>query len=249
MKLLLVDDHPLIRAALEAVLKDGEQALSLESAVDGASAREMLTHKGPFDLVLLDLQLPDVDGFELLAEIRRQYGNVPVVVISASERAGDVVRALEEGARGFIPKRTSNDILFQAIRMVMSGGVYVPPMALEGVAEPIRGVSVFNHQSLGGFNHTPLRPATRRVAVSGSRAAGRFQGLSELRLTPRQSDVLDLLLQGQPNKLIARELGLSVETVKDHVASLLRTLGVSSRTQAVLAVNQMLRPDPRSAAG
>jgi DNA-binding NarL/FixJ family response regulator len=178
-----------------------------------------------FDLVLLDLQLGDADGFDLLVEFRAAYPALPVVVVSASDRASDVIRSIDQGAMGFVPKRASNDTLFEALHMVMSGGIYVPPM---------------NIGAENGFT----RPDSRNdLNVVGREAAGsEFQkqpSLASLGLTPRQTDVLALLLQGNPNKLIARELGLSVETVKDHVAAVLRALGVSSRTQAVLAVSQM----------
>jgi DNA-binding NarL/FixJ family response regulator len=128
-----------------------------------------------------------------------------------------------------VPKRSSNELLFEALRQVMSGGIYVPPMTLgseRAAAPPHSGDTVPSFMP----------------RVGSTAAQGDFQtqpSLASLGLTPRQTDVLALLLQGQPNKLIARELKLSVETVKDHVAAVLRALNVGSRTQAVLAVSQM----------
>jgi DNA-binding NarL/FixJ family response regulator len=129
---------------------------------------------------------------------------------------------------GFVPKRASNETLFEALNVVMSGGIYVPPMTMGSEPSPLKpeGDTV---------------PSVLRV-VREQAEAGEVQAqppLASLGLTPRQTDVLALLLQGKPNKLIARDLNLSVETVKDHVAAVLRTLNVSSRTQAVLAVSQM----------
>ena len=183
-----------------------------------------------FDLVLLDLQLGDADGFDVLIELRNRYPALPVVVVSASDRASDVIKAIDLGAMGFVPKRASNEMLFEALRMVMSGGIYVPPMTLGLNREPrpdaedtvpgtLRSPSVGKEASRSGFQNTP--------------------SIESIGLTPRQTDVLAQLLQGKPNKLIAREMNLSVETVKDHVAAVLRALGVNSRTQAVLAVSQM----------
>jgi DNA-binding NarL/FixJ family response regulator len=111
--------------------------------------------------------------------------------------------------------------------MVMSGGIYVPPMSI-GTEPPS-----FNRRRTDA---SLLNVVNREATDSGFQTQ---PSLASLGLTPRQTDVLALLLKGNPNKLIARELGLSVETVKDHVAAVLRALGVSSRTQAVLAVSQM----------
>lgn len=253
MKVLLLDDHPLVRAALESVIQGLDRDLSVLAAASAAQARQLLVESGPMDLVLLDLQLPDTDGFSLMVEWRRAYPDMPVVIISASEHPADVVRALDEGALGFIPKRTANEVLLHALRMVLSGGVYVPPMALRAGStshdrSPWSGL-VEAHEAVGGSgSSTALRTgqydglmhAGLGTSAGGSRARAPIAALQGLRLTPRQSEVLELLLQGQPNKIIARQLNLSVETVKDHVASLLRLLGVSSRTQAVLAVSQMM---------
>jgi DNA-binding NarL/FixJ family response regulator len=227
MKVLLVDDHPLILSALQTVIKGLGDDVTVLGTSSAAEARAAL-HKDPdFDLVLLDLSLGDADGFEVLAELRAAYPALPVVVVSASDRTSDVIRAIDLGAMGFVPKRSSNDMLFDALRMVMSGGLYVPPMMLGLDARTTEGDTV---------------PDVMRPAAAPGRDASYQKApdsLQAFRLTPRQSDVLGLLLQGKPNKLIARELNVSVETVKDHVAAVLRALGVSSRTQAVLAVSQM----------
>jgi DNA-binding NarL/FixJ family response regulator len=228
MKVLLIDDHPLILQALQSVI----QGLGSDTTVVGAGsarvARETLKADPDFDLVLLDLQLGDADGFDVLVEFRSKYPALPVVVVSASDRTSDVIRAIDLGAMGFVPKRASNDTLFEALHMVMSGGIYVPPMTMgsEPPAPKPEGDTV---------------PSVLRVLREQSQDSGFQQQspLATLGLTPRQTEVLALLLKGHPNKLIARELNVSVETVKDHVAAVLRTLNVSSRTQAVLAVSQM----------
>lgn len=228
MKVLLIDDHPLILSALQSVI----EGLGSDTTVIGASsaraARDTLRIDPDFDLVLLDLNLGDADGFDVLAEFRTTYPALPVVVVSASDRSSDVIKAIDAGAMGFVPKRATNETLYEALHMVMSGGIYVPPMTMgsEPAAKP-EGDTV---------------PSVLRVVRESAHDSGFENGavrLAEIGLTPRQTEVLGLLLKGQPNKLIARELNLSVETVKDHVAAVLRTLGVSSRTQAVLAVSQM----------
>jgi DNA-binding NarL/FixJ family response regulator len=225
MKVLLIDDHPLILSALQSVIQGLGDHVTVVGVSSARAARETLQRTADFDLVLLDLQLGDADGFDVLTEFRTTYPALPVVVVSASDRASDVIRAIDLGAMGFVPKRASNETLFEALRMVMSGGIYVPPMTMGSERPGERGDV----------------PGVLREVGRGANESG-FQkplAIESLGLTPRQTDVLGLLLQGQPNKLIARELGLSVETVKDHVAAVLRALNVSSRTQAVLAVSQM----------
>jgi DNA-binding NarL/FixJ family response regulator len=238
MKVLLVDDHPLILAALQSVIQGLGDDVTVIGVDNAEAARRALQTEADFDLVLLDLALGEVDGFEVLSEFRSTYPALPVVVVSASDRASDVIRAIDLGAMGFVPKRSSNSSLFEALRMVMSGGLYVPPNML--------GLD-FHPGSASSSQSGDTVPAVMRQsgpdAPLGERAMAephqQTASLAKVGLTPRQSEVLALLLQGLPNKLIARELNLSVETVKDHVAAVLRALGVSSRTQAVLAVSQM----------
>ncbi|MGZ5184260.1 MAG: response regulator [Caldimonas sp.] len=222
MKVLLIDDHPLILTALQNVIQGIGNHVSVVGVGGARAAREALAAETEgFDLMLLDLRLGDADGFELLAELRAAWPAVPVVVVSASDRSADVIRAIDLGAMGFVPKRASNETLQEALRVVMKGGIYVPQMTMQSDAEPGEGAE---HPA----THPPGAPAVPAAAA-----------LAAFKLTPRQTDVLALLLRGMSNKLIARELNLSVETVKDHVAAVLRTLGVNSRTQAVLAVSQM----------
>ena len=233
MKVLLVDDHPLVLSALQAVIQRIGSDTTVVGVDSAAGARATLREDADFDLVLLDLALGDADGFDVLVEFRAAYPAVPVVVVSASDRASDVIRAIDNGAMGFVPKRSSHSELHEALRMVMQGAMYVPPsmLGLEfgrggGGGDTLPGV-------MRPSGDAPLGPAARPEPHQ------KLPSLADVGLTPRQTEVLSLLLKGLPNKLIARELNLSVETVKDHVAAVLRALGVSSRTQAVLAVSQM----------
>jgi DNA-binding NarL/FixJ family response regulator len=233
MKVLLVDDHPLILAALQQVIEGLDARISVQGVDSAAAARAALVADSDYDLVLLDLALGDADGFDVLVEFRSTYPAVPVVVVSASDRTSDVIRAIDLGAMGFVPKRSSNRELCEALTMVMSGGLYIPPNML--------GLDL--NAARAGADTVPgvMRPLGEAPLGARARPEPHQQvtPLETVGLTPRQNDVLALLLQGLPNKLIARELNLSVETVKDHVAAVLRALNVSSRTQAVLAVSQM----------
>jgi DNA-binding NarL/FixJ family response regulator len=234
MKVLLVDDHPLVLSALQVVIERIGSDTTVVGVASAAAARAALQDDPDVDLVLLDLALGDADGFDVLHELRNRWPAVPVVVVSASERASDVIRAIDGGAMGFVPKRASNAELHEALSLVMGGSMYVPPslLGLDWGALPLadapRGLGV------------PAREASPPSAAAGAPSAhAALPSLRDVGLTPRQGEVLALLLQGLPNKLIARQLNLSVETVKDHVAAVLRALGVSSRTQAVLAISQM----------
>ena len=227
MKVLLVDDHPLILSALQTIIRGLYDDMVVVTAASAREARETLQADDGYDLVLLDLQLGDADGFQVLSDLREAYPALPVVVVSASDRASDVIRSIDMGAMGFVPKRATTETLFEALRLVMSGGIYVPPMSLGNEPrEPMCGDTApgVMHHVGGDYQRTPT--------------------LEALGLTARQHDVLLLLLQGKPNKHIARELQLSVETIKDHVAAVLRALGVNSRTPAVLAVSQMMQQQP-----
>ncbi|WP_431261183.1 response regulator [Roseateles chitinivorans] len=241
MRVLLIDDHPLILAALQTVIQGLGEDVQVLGADSAAQARDTLKSRQDFDLVLLDLNLGDASGFDVLEEFRAQYPSLPVVVISASDRASDVIRAIDQGAMGFIPKRTGNDVLAQALKLVMSGGIYVPPMSLGSDVAP-------EPEPVAVAEAAPGNAKLNQVQALASQAGYQTTaGLESLQLTPRQTDVLALLLQGKPNKIIARELGVSVETIKDHVAAVLKALGVSSRTQAVLAVGQMVQRQPNAA--
>lgn len=214
-RVLLVDEQPLILAALEAMVHGLVPGCTIHTATSAQAARAALAGAGEIDLTVLDLQLSDADGYALLRE-----WPTPVVVISAADTAAEVMRAIDLGAMGFLPKRLSTQALAAALEVVMSGGIYVPPMRdAAATAQPVRHVA----------QAQPLAHQTSALP------------LVALGLTPRQGDVLAMLLQARPNKDIARRLDLSVETVKDHVAAVLRALGVANRTQAVLAVSERLQ--------
>jgi DNA-binding NarL/FixJ family response regulator len=244
MKVLLVDDHPLILAALQSVIEGLGDDVTVVGVETAEGARATLREDDSFDLVLLDLALGEDDGFVVLEELRATWPAVPVVVVSASERTSDVIRALDLGAMGFVPKSSPNSDLFEALGLVMNGGLYVPPSML-GLDAPLPPTEADTVPAVMRrlAEHAQPEPHQRKTV-----------SLESIGLTPRQTEVLALLLQGLPNKLIARQLNVSVETVKDHVAAVLRALNVSSRTQAVLAVSQMTqgqggfpgaRPGPR----
>ncbi|MCE4553222.1 LuxR C-terminal-related transcriptional regulator [Roseateles cellulosilyticus] len=157
---------------------------------------------------LVLLDLKVEGGFELLQQIHREHLLLPVVVISGTDETEDALQAINAGAMGYVPQRSDILTFVQALQLVLSGGTYVPPLK-------------------------KLVDESPAVAPSST-----VPDWPDLPLTPRQKHVLHLLTQGLSNKLIARELGVSVETVKDHVAAVLKALGVSSRTQAVVVATR-----------
>jgi len=229
VKVLLIDDHPLILSALEVVVRSLAQDVRVTCAPNAVLAREALAGSADFDLALLDLQLGDDDGFALLIELRASFPAMPVVIVSASDRRSHVLRAIDLGAMGFVCKCAGNDTLLKALELVMSGGIYLPPTIMRSTASPDEDARDRLHEGAGRGMAAHHGEDTEAV-------------IARLGLTRRQSEVLTLLLRGQSNKLIARALNLSVETIKDHVAAVLRALKVSSRTQAVLVVSEMSNP-------
>jgi DNA-binding NarL/FixJ family response regulator len=216
MKILVVDDHHLIREALRGVLKVVRRDAVILEAPNAAQAQQTIAEQPDVKLVLLDLTLPDRDGFSLLEELRRRYPAVSVVVLSATQDRSHVVRALELGASGYIPKSAGREVMLGAIQLVLAGGIYIPPQILEPASS----------------SEAPTTQVGReRIETFGSRVG----------LTGRQIDVLALMTQGMNNKTICRILNLAEPTVKNHVSAILRALKVTNRTEVVIAVNKFER--------
>jgi two-component system, NarL family, nitrate/nitrite response regulator NarL len=200
MNLLLVDDHALFREGLRTLLLKISpdvticEAASLEGAIDECKATQ-------FRMVLLDLGLSNSDGLDTLDAFRSSVPNVPVIVLSGDEEPQHIRAAIDRGAVGYVPKSHTADLMIAALRFVLSGGIYLPPSALDD-----------------DFGLAPSRGA----------GASAFS-----RLSPRQQQVAQLLLQGQSNKAIARKLGLSEGTVKAHVSAIYQIVGARNRVEAV----------------
>jgi DNA-binding NarL/FixJ family response regulator len=216
MKILLIDDHPLFREGVALLLKPLVEGLETWEAGSCEEAFALLAQRGSADHVLIDLGLPGLSGLEGLSRLRSDHPEMPVVVMSSADDKDTVLAVLDAGAMGFIPKSSTSQIMLGALRLILAKGIYLPPSAfLSGRAMP--------------------PPAPAQMMVQG--AQGRRP--AELGLTTRQADVLHLLLQGKPAKLIGRQLNLSLSTVKAHTSAVLRALNVTTRTQAVLAASRM----------
>ena len=130
MKILVIDDHALIREALQSVLKELPLDRIILEAATGSQGMRLAHEHTDLDVILLDLNLPDGNGFEMLTKLRELYPAVSVIVLSANNQRDDVLRALRLGAAGFIPKSTSRSVILSAVQLVLSGGIYIPPEIL-----------------------------------------------------------------------------------------------------------------------
>ncbi len=212
MKILLVDDHALFREGMKLLLNSLDSSLELEEASECAEGLD-LARARPFDLVLLDLKLPGLNGLDALDALREASPGVPIVVLSGEDDPSIVRTAIERGAMGFIPKSSTPEVLIQALRLVLAHGVYLPPLALGG---------------------------PRATLSAGATTPGNGSGEAALPgITQRQMEVLRCVIRGKPNKIIARELNISEGTVKLHLSAVLRALGVHNRTEAVYAAAKL----------
>jgi DNA-binding NarL/FixJ family response regulator len=211
MKILVADDHWVSRAGLLPLLEELDDEVSIEQASSYEETLALARGKQDFDLVLLDLLMPEMDPFSGIQAIRECAPTVPLVVMSIVDHRPDVLHAIERGAMGFIPKTASKDEILYALRRVLSGEIWIP------------------REEQGSF-HT--QPAIARFSEPrGGNGEDPFE-----QLTARQRDVLKLIAQGQSNADIAEELGLSQHTVKLHVSGVLKALKASNRTEAAMMV-------------
>jgi len=203
---IVADDHPLIREALRHALAKIAPPPRVLEAASLPEAMKLLESEGAADLVILDLNMPGMNGFAGLAELRSSEPALPVAIVSATTDQEVVRRAIELGAAGFIPKTLPLGSIAEAIQSILAGEIWLPNRE-----EP---------------------PANEEMALR----------LGDL--TPQQLRVLAMISQGLANKQIAYALSVGEPTVKAHVTAILRKLGVTSRTQAVIAARLIDLPPP-----
>lgn len=213
-KILLIDDHTLFRAGLQDLLVRRE--INVVAAVgSGEEGIRRVAELSP-DIVLLDMRMPNMDGLAVLRQLRKNHPTLKVIMLTTSTNENDLVEALRSGARGYLLKDIEPDQLVVALRDVLAGHTAVAPELTPVLARFVRGEN-------GDLND--------------GKADNPFS-----ELTPREYEILTLLAEGQSNKVIARNLGISDGTVKLHVKAILRKLNVSSRiTAAVMAVEHGVR--------
>jgi len=210
MHLIVADDHRLVLDALKLYLTRLRSDIVVSEATNFADALSIAEAADDLDLVLLDLQMPGMNGLQGLATMKRRFPSLPVVMLSGVADASQVRDALRQGAAGFIPKGLSGKTMLKALELVLSGEVFVPSMA-------------------------PDEDTTVRAAAPGTPPPGGFAPDNPLsQLTARESDVLGLLVKGYPNKEIARTLGLKNSTAAFYLKNVFKKIEATSRTEAVI---------------
>ncbi|MBP3545686.1 MAG: response regulator transcription factor [Alphaproteobacteria bacterium] len=201
MKVLIADDHALFRDALGKLVESLDDTITIVQTSNFAQTLKILNQENDFDLIITDLEMSDVSSWEQgFEKIKKAAPTSKIVIISASENIRNIRNILEKGACGFISKRSENNIMTSALKLVLDGGTYVPSTLLNR-----------NTDNMG----------KNKI------------------LTHRQNQVLGLVAQGMSNKQIAYEIGVSEATVKLHINALLRSVGATNRTQAVITAQKM----------
>lgn len=215
MKVLIADDHPIVRTSLAQLLRVVDDSATIVEASNYSEALELVVANEDLDLVLLDLRMPGMPPFDGLRELIAKRTDVPVVIVSAIDNRENALRAIEFGAMGYIPKTMAPAEFEKLLRRVMDGHVAMPRSLLE--------------------RDLPGAPKSYdSVADTGSQE--RLE-----RLTRRQQQVLGYLALGKSNMQIAQDLGLSEKTVRLHVSAILKTLNLTNRTQAALLAARSMR--------
>ena len=207
LKILVVEDHALVREGLVQTLRQLEPGVTVCEAASSSAATVLLKQGQVFDLIVLDLALPGIDGLTYLPTLRQRYPAMPVVIVSGYDDSLTVRKAMKSGAAGFVSKNSSSEQLLAAVREILAGGSSTAA-------------------------RVPIVSATdlARSPVSKS------PQIADFGLTERQAEVLGLVARGKTNRDIAALLILSEGTVKVHLTAIFKALGVASRTQALVVI-------------
>ncbi|ELX8379103.1 two-component system response regulator NarL [Providencia vermicola] len=204
--ILLIDDHPMLRNGVKQLISLEPSLCVVGEAGDGATGIKIAEEQDP-DLILLDLNMPGMNGFETLDELRKRELSGRIILFTVSNYGEDLVSALKRGADGYLLKDMEPEELIVALKEAASGKMVVSPALTSVLAESLRD----------------NRPQTENNLLS---------------LTPRETNILDLISQGLSNKMIARKLDIAESTVKVHVKHLLKKLNLKSRVEAAVWVLQ-----------
>jgi DNA-binding NarL/FixJ family response regulator len=211
----------------------------VHEAASCEQAKQVLAAHPGIELVLMDLGLPGMSGLEGIAWLHEVLPGTPVVALSSADDRDTVLRALDAGAMGFIPKSSTSAVMLGALQLVLASGIYLPPAVFLTGPRPAALPSSSSAAAATAATAATADSATPHMALRNAFSVERGVAPEDLGLTPRQAQVLDLLLQGKSAKLIGRDLNLAPGTVKSHTTAVLRALNVTTRAQAVVAASQL----------
>ena len=220
LRILIADDHALFRGGLALLVQSVEENVEVLEANGLEDVVSILSNDNEIDLLLLDLTMPGMEGIQSVQEICNKWPEIPIIVVSVTEDLDVIRQVLSLGVMGYIPKTSTPDITNSAIKLVLSGGIYMPPHMLRS------------------------NPNDDAAIVSTSQQAEKPLHTG---LTQRQLEVLELVAVGMSNKAIGKELGLAENTVKMHTSRLYKTLGVENRTEAVARLSKLKAEHKNSA--
>ena len=215
IRILLADDHPIVREGLRAVLETQADFEVIAEAARGDEALRLALALQP-DILLLDLEMPILDGVETIRRLRQQQPAARIIVFTAFDNDERIIHAVQAGANGYLLKGAPREEIFKAIRITMEGGSLLQPVVASKLLRHM------GHQS----------PVTGSQSSFSQHLTTQQEPPYEA-LTERELEVLNLLAQGMPNKEIASQLVISERTAKFHVSSIMGKLGATNRTEAV----------------
>lgn len=226
MRLLLADDHSLFRDTLVQYIERAEPDATVALARDVHELMEIMAAENDgFDLILLDMRMPGMDGLQGLVKIKGRHPDVPVAIISGLAEKEDVEHALSLGAVGYFSKTMSGKALVSGVKEIIGGKTYV--------------ARDHNTNEIMPSHYHGTNGAKPSLNGMAGRPQENYQAESVFNLTPREREVLSYLRQGVQNKEIARSLDLQIVTVKLHVRSICRKMNVQNRTQAALKAQEI----------
>jgi len=211
-KIVIIDDHQLFREGVKRILDFEDSFEVLAEGGDGGDAIGLYEKYSP-DVILMDINMPRKNGVEATGELMTQYPDAKVIMLSIHDDESYVTHALKTGALGYMLKEMDADAIVQAIKVVATGGSYLHPKVTRNLVAEFRRLS--ERENKGSFHQSEIRRPFHL-------------------LTKRECEVLQLLTDGQSNRMIGETLFISEKTVKNHVSSILQKMNVNDRTQAVV---------------
>jgi len=205
-RVLIADDHAIVRAGLRALLLEEAQFVLVGEAVGGYEAIDLVEKTNP-DVMILDLSMPDLDGISVTRKIKPQFPDLKILILTLHEDEALLKEAIKAGAAGYILKRAAEAELISAIRVILRGDLYIDPSMVRGLLEEA--------------------PNPRIDQMDPTES-----------LTPREMEILRLIVEGYTNRQIGQELNISVRTVEGHRANISGKLGLHSRVELVRYARQ-----------